>query len=88
MANAVTALRDIQLSDQRTTDPNLAAILAYLEDTASQQPLPPLAPTRRLNSQQHLPPVRNLLHRPDNWQQQPTNGPPRSTGKVRWICKP
>ena len=71
MANAVTAYRDTQLSE-RNPDASIAAILAYLEGSAP-QPLPPLAPTRRRGSQ-HLPPVRNLLHHPDDWQQQKEDG--------------
>lgn len=67
MANAVTTYRDNAVSD-RNVDANIAAMLAYLETSAS-QPLPPLALARRTGSQ-NLPPVRNLLHQPEEIQSQ------------------
>ena len=83
MANAVTVYRDMSLSD-RTAEPSIAAMLAYLEESAQPQPpppplppLPPLAPARRVGTQ-NLPPVRNLLTQPEDWTQPKQDQPNKS----------
>lgn len=80
MANAVTAYRDMSLSD-RNTDAGDIAMLAYLDESAQPQPppppLPPLAPDRRKGSQ-NLPPVRNLLTQPEEWDQSKQNSSNKS----------
>jgi hypothetical protein len=86
MANVVTAYRDMHLSD-RNADASLAAILAYLEDSAPPQPppLPPLAPVRRIGTQ-NLPPVKNLLTHPEDWSQsQDGTGPGQTNGTDRKV---
>jgi len=70
MANAVGIYRDMPFSD-RNTDASIAVILALLEDsipTPQASPLPPLAFTRRVGSE-NLPPVRNLLTHPEETMQ-------------------
>jgi len=73
MANAVGIYRDMPLAD-RNNEASFAAILAYLEDAIPPQPppLPPLAFTRRVASE-NLPPVRNLLTHPEDSTQSTTN---------------
>src|SRR5204863_4269133 len=80
MANAVAAYRDMSLSD-RNADAGFIAMMAYLDESAQPQPppppLPPLAPARRIGSQ-NLPPVRNLLTRPEEWTQSKQNSSSKS----------
>jgi hypothetical protein len=74
MANAVTAYRDVVLADRGTDAASLAAMLAFFEEASPQaQPLPPLAPARRVGSQ-NLPPVRNLLPQHEEAQQSKFDG--------------
>ena len=74
MANAVAVYRDISLSD-RNVDAGILAMMALDESVQPQPPpppLPPLAFTRRVGSQ-NLPPVRNLLTQPEEWNQSNQN---------------
>src|SRR5271170_1123345 len=68
MANAVTAYRDMSLAD-RNTDAGFATLFPYLQEAQPPPaPLPPLAPARRVGSQ-NLPPVKTLLTQQEEWAQ-------------------
>ena len=78
MANAVAAYRDMSLAD-RNTDAGFVALFPYLQESQPPPaPLPPLAPARRVGSQ-NLPPVKTLLTQQEEWAQSKQN----SEGKGR-----
>src|SRR5208282_2034961 len=91
MANAAAAYRDMSLSE-RNAEAGIIAMMAYLDESAQPQPppppLPPLAPARRIGSQ-NLPPVRNLLTQPEEWNQSKqtsSNKSKQNNGVHRQVC--
>jgi hypothetical protein len=87
MANAVTAYRDVVLSDRSTDAASLAAMLAFFEEASPQAPpLPPLAAARRVGTQ-NLPPVRNLLPQHEETAQSKfdLNGTSQNNGNGRKV---